>query len=95
MNAVNKAHLLAAQLLAHGLENVSLADVKASLACRAEMVTAAADMAVKVGMADGCQESYYGAKRIAYAVAKAAGLDPAARHEVMASIDARIDAAYA
>lgn len=32
MNALNKAHLLAAQILAHGLENKSIYDIKEGLA---------------------------------------------------------------
>lgn len=94
MNAVNKAHLLAAQLLAHGLENVSLADVKASLACRTAMVAAAADLVVKIGIDEGCQEMHSGAMRVLTVVTEASGMDIHAQRVLIHYVDAQINAAY-
>ena len=94
MNAVNKAHLLAAQLLAHGLENVSLADVKASLSCRTAMVAAVADLVVKIGIDEGCQEMHSGAEKALYAVIGASGMDYNQSAVLIHYVDAQINAAY-
>jgi hypothetical protein len=80
MNQANKAHLLAAQLLAHNLEGVPFPRIKAALELEAKASKAAAimfkhciDLAINVG----CQEEYEAATDTLYIYYRAMGWDVA------------------
>lgn len=94
MNALAKSHLLASRLLAHKLENVSLADVEASLSCRSAMIQAAMDAVVEVAIKHGCQEHHEGAMRVLVCVLNASGFGATDKRRLVLEVHERIDAAY-
>jgi hypothetical protein len=94
MNAVNQAHLLASQLLAHNLEDVKVTSIKDALErVKREDHTLSILLAecLRIAKDEGCTEMYQGARSMLWAYCYSMELNGVG---VMAALNRAIDEMY-